>query len=190
MSKRANDVEISNTNSKKLKKERSADEAKTEIFYKIIKQIKDILEDPIEKDSTDSLEDTIKDIFQPILDEFKDLIKENEGKKYFIGGLIKIFSILLSSRATHNLNKNYKGSKNKHTNYSRFMAKTKATVRRLRQPTFVAAPSQRIGNKNIMNWRKSMFKIKTLLPQPLQVEVKKNGRRKSNYFSGNRKLRF
>ena len=100
MSKRTNEVEISNTNSKKLKKERSVDEAKTEIFYKIIKQIKDILEDPIEKDSTDSLEDTIKDIFQPILDEFKGLIIENEGKKYFIGGLIKFFSMLLSSRAT------------------------------------------------------------------------------------------
>ena len=100
MSKRTNEVEISNTNSKKLKKERSVDEAKTEIFYKIIKQIKDILEDPIEKDSTDSLEDTIKDIFQPILDEFKDLIKENVGKKCFIGGVIKIFSMLLGSRAT------------------------------------------------------------------------------------------
>ena len=53
------------------------------------------------------------------------------------------------------------------------MARTKATVRRLRQPTFVAAPGQRNGNKNFMNRRNSMFKIKTLLPQTLQVEVKK-----------------
>ena len=45
------------------------------------------------------------------------------------------------------------------------MARTKATVRRLGQPTFMAAPGQRIGNKNILNRRNSMFKLKTLLPQ-------------------------
>ena len=45
------------------------------------------------------------------------------------------------------------------------MARTKATVRRLRQPTFVPAPGQGIGNKNIMNRRNSMFKIKILFPQ-------------------------
>ena len=28
------------------------------------------------------------------------------------------------------------------------MARTKATVRRLNRPTFVAAPGQKIGNKN------------------------------------------
>ena len=56
------------------------------------------------------------------------------------------------------------------------MARTKATVRRLNRPTFVAAPGQRIGNKNIMNGRRSMFKIKTLLPQIKQVEVKKTVR--------------
>ena len=37
------------------------------------------------------------------------------------------------------------------------MARTKATVRRLNRPTFVAAPGQRIGNKNIMNRRLSVF---------------------------------
>ena len=78
------------------------------------------------------------------------------------------------------------------------MARTKTTVRRLNRPTFVAAPDQRIGNKNIMNRRQSMFKIKTLLPQHKQIEFRKNGRivrrmtvrRKSHYFSGNRRLRF
>ena len=53
------------------------------------------------------------------------------------------------------------------------MARAKATVRRLNKLTFVAAPSQRIGNKNIMNRRNSMFKLKTLLPQTLRVEAKK-----------------
>ena len=55
------------------------------------------------------------------------------------------------------------------------MARTKATVRRLNKLTFVPTPGQRIGNKNIMNRRQSMFKIKALLPQHKQVEVKENG---------------
>ena len=49
-----------------------------------------------------------------------------------------------------------------------------------------------------MNRRQSIFKIKTLSPQIKQVEAKKTGqvvrrmtvRRKSHYFSGNRRLRF
>ena len=68
----------------------------------MIFQIKDILEDPIEnEDSTDGSGDTIKEIFQPILDEFNDLIQENEGKKYIISGSIKTFIIVLSLRATN-----------------------------------------------------------------------------------------
>ena len=85
---------------KKLKKERPVDKAKTEIVNKIIEQIEEVLEEPVEdNDSTDGLGDTINDIFQPILDEFKDLIVENEDKKYFIGGLIKIFTILLNAKS-------------------------------------------------------------------------------------------
>ena len=38
----------------------------------------------------------------------------------------------------------------------------------------MTALGQRIGNKNIMNRGQSMFKIKILLPQIKQVEVKKN----------------
>ena len=69
------------------------------------------------------------------------------------------------------------------------MARAKATVRKM--GTFVAAPGQRIGNKN-MNRRNAVFKIKTLVPQLKQVEVRRRMkvRRKSHYFSGNRKLRF
>ena len=55
------------------------------------------------------------------------------------------------------------------------MVRTKAIVRRLNRPTFVAEPGQWIGNKNIMNRRQCMFKIKSLLPQIKQNEVKKNG---------------
>ena len=53
------------------------------------------------------------------------------------------------------------------------MARAKATVGRLNRPIFVAAPGQRIGNKNIMSKRQSMFEIDTLLPQIKQAEVKK-----------------
>ena len=53
------------------------------------------------------------------------------------------------------------------------MARTKATVGRLNKPIFVAAPGQRIGNKNLMSKRQSMFETDTLLPQIKQVEVKK-----------------
>ena len=101
VSTRVNSEKITDTKSKKLKKERSVDKAKTEIVNTIIEQIKDILEDSTEnKDSTDVIIDIITEIFQPILDEFKDLIEENEDKKSFIGGLIKIFTILLSPRTT------------------------------------------------------------------------------------------
>ena len=82
MSKREHEGEISDTKNRRLKKELSVDEA--------------ILVDPVEeKDSTDSLGDTIKETFQPILDKFKELIRENKDKKSFIGALIKIFTIFL-----------------------------------------------------------------------------------------------
>ena len=53
-----------------------------------------------ETDETNGIGDVLKEIFQPIHEEFKELIGENEGKKSFIGGSIKIFTILLNSRAT------------------------------------------------------------------------------------------
>ena len=90
---------ICDTKSKRLNKELSVDKAKTEIVNKTIEQIKEVLEDPVkEKDSTNDLRDTIKKIFQSILGEFTELIGENNDKKLFIGDLIKMFMILLSSR--------------------------------------------------------------------------------------------
>ena len=83
MSIRGNEGEISSGKNKRLKKELSVDQAKTEMVNQIIEQIKELLEDPVEeKDSADGLGDTIKEIFQPMLDEFKELIGENEGKKF------------------------------------------------------------------------------------------------------------
>ena len=58
------------------------------------------MEDPENQDSTDGIIDSIKDIFQPIFDKFKVQIGENKDKKSFIGGLIRIFTILLSVKAS------------------------------------------------------------------------------------------
>ena len=73
---------MSNKNTKRLKKERSVDEAKTKIVNQIIEQIKEILKDPIEEgECTNGFKDTIREIFRAILNEFKDLTGENKDKK-------------------------------------------------------------------------------------------------------------
>ena len=63
-------------------------------------------------------------------------------------------------------------------------------------PAFVSAPGHR--NKRLTRQRNKEFKIKKLLPEPITVDVKKNGqvirkmkvRRKTIHFSGNRTLTF
>ena len=83
----------------KLKKERTTDEAKTEIVNKIIDEIKDLLDDQMQGgDSTDGVITLFEDIFQSVLEKFKKLIGETKDKKNFISGLIKIFKILLSTK--------------------------------------------------------------------------------------------
>ena len=100
MPKRVNSQEITDTKSEKLEKGRSNDEANTEIVNTIIEQIKNILEDSIEnKESTNGIIYIITEIFQKF-HKFKNISEENKDKKSFIGGLIKIFTILLSSRTT------------------------------------------------------------------------------------------
>ena len=99
MSKRASEKNIGETKNKKLKEELIIDEAKTEIVNKIIDEIKDLLDDQMQGgDSTDGVLTLFEDIFQLILDEFKELIGESKDKNNFIGGLIKIFTILLSTK--------------------------------------------------------------------------------------------
>ena len=99
MSKRAREKNIGETKNKKLKKELTVDEAKIEIVNKIIIEINELLDDQTQGgDSTDSVITLFEDIFQPILEEFKELIGESKDKKNVIGGLIKIFMILLSTK--------------------------------------------------------------------------------------------
>ena len=57
---------------KKLKKEKSIDEAKIELSDKLNER----LEDPKNQDSTDGITDFIKEMFQTIFDEFKAQIGE------------------------------------------------------------------------------------------------------------------
>ena len=73
------------------------------------------------------------------MDEFKELVGESKEKKNFIGGLIKIFTIL-SSTETPALTKIKKLIRTNVKSYFGTMARTKATVRRLNRPTFVAVP--------------------------------------------------
>ena len=99
MSQRATKKNIGETKSKKLKKELTVDKAKTEIVNKIIAEISDLLDDQTQGgDSTDGVITLLEDIFQPISDVFKELIGKSKDKKNFIGGLIKIFTILLSTK--------------------------------------------------------------------------------------------
>ena len=79
MSKRASEKNLGETKNKKLKKELTIDEAKTEIVNKIIDEIKDLLDDQMQVGvSADGVITLFEDIFQPILDEFKELIGESK----------------------------------------------------------------------------------------------------------------
>ena len=99
MSKRASDKNIGETKNEKLKKELTVDEARREIVNKIITEINELLDDQTQGgDSTDGVITLFKNIFQPILDEFKELIGKSKEKKNFIGGFIKIFVILLRTK--------------------------------------------------------------------------------------------
>ena len=64
MSKRASEKNIGETKNKKLKKELTIDEAKTEIVNKIINEIKNLLDDQTQSgDSTDGVITLFEDYF-------------------------------------------------------------------------------------------------------------------------------
>ena len=81
---------IGETKYKKLTKELTVDKAKTEFVNKIVTEINELLYDPAEGgDFRDNIITLFEKTFQPILDEFKELIRENKDKKNFVGSLIK-----------------------------------------------------------------------------------------------------
>ena len=99
MSKRTSEKKIGETKNKKLKKELTVDEAKTEIVNKIATEINNLLDDQAEGgDSIDGVITLFDETFQPVLDEFKEVIREKKDKRNFVGGLIKIFTIFLSTK--------------------------------------------------------------------------------------------
>ena len=82
MSKKASEKNIGEAKSKKLKKELTVDEVETKIVHKIIDEIKDLLDDQTQGgDSTDGVITLFKDISQPILDEFNELLGGKQGEK-------------------------------------------------------------------------------------------------------------
>ena len=71
MSKRKIEKGEAELRSKRLKKEKSIGEAKTEIIIVLTDKLNKLLEDPENQDSTDGIIDSIKEIFQLIFDKFK-----------------------------------------------------------------------------------------------------------------------
>ena len=79
--------------------ELTVDETKTEIVNKIVTEISELLDDQTGGgDTIDGIITLFEETYQPILDKFKELIGENKDKKNFVGGLIKIFITLLSTK--------------------------------------------------------------------------------------------
>ena len=65
----------------------------------MIDKIKTLVEESENRENeTDGTGDEVKETFQPILEEFEELIAENEDKNYFINRLIQIFTILLTKK--------------------------------------------------------------------------------------------
>ena len=99
MSKTTSEKKIGETKNKNLKMELTVDETKTEIVNKIVTKISELLDDQTGGgDTIDGIITLFEETFQPILDKFKELIGENKDKKNFVGGLIKIFITLLSTK--------------------------------------------------------------------------------------------
>ena len=59
-----------------------------------------VSEEAFDEDSTDGISSKIREIFDPILEKFKELVEENEDKKNFVTGLSKIFTILLTIKCS------------------------------------------------------------------------------------------
>ena len=95
MSKRGNKIKQDADKAEKIKKLLPVEEANTEIINKLVDKIGELV-----SDSTDGIGGKIREIFDPILEEFKELVKENEDEKNSVTGLIKTFTILLTEKCS------------------------------------------------------------------------------------------
>ena len=101
MSKRKSETNEEKIKAKRPKKEKSVNKAKPEIINKIIEKIKTLVKTSEDwEDENDSIGNKIKEIFRYVLEKFEELIAENKNKKSFIGGLINIFTILLTAKCS------------------------------------------------------------------------------------------
>ena len=101
MSKRKSETNEEKVKAKRPKKEKSVNKAKPEIINKIIDKIKTLVKKSEDwEDENDSTGNKIKEIFRYVLEKFEELIAENKNKKSFIGGLINIFTILLTAKCS------------------------------------------------------------------------------------------
>ena len=99
MSKRESETNEEKINAKRPKKEKSVNKAKPEIINKIIDKIKTLVKKSEDwEDENDSTGNKIKEILHSVLEKYEELIAENKNKKSFIGGLINIFTILLTAK--------------------------------------------------------------------------------------------
>ena len=101
MSKRKSETNEEKIKARRPKKEKSVNKAKPEIINKIIEKIKTLVKKSEDwEDENDSIGNKIKKIFRYVLEKFEELIAENKNKKSFIGGLINIFTILLTAKCS------------------------------------------------------------------------------------------
>ena len=105
MSKRESETNEEKINAKRPKNDKSVNKAKPEIINKIIDKIKTLVKKSEDwEDENDSIGNKIKEIFRYVLEKFEELIAENKNKKSFIGGLINIFTILLTAKCSRLVN--------------------------------------------------------------------------------------
>ena len=102
MSKREAEISSVKSSSKKFKTELSIDEVKNEVVKTLAEKLIEYTENKNEKNSEEDcsggIVDSVKDIIDFVLKDFEELIEADKDKKSFIKNLIKIFTILLSTK--------------------------------------------------------------------------------------------
>ena len=102
MSKREAEILSVESWSKKIKTDLSIDEVKTEIVKTLAEKLIEYTENNSgknrEKNCTDRIVGSLKDIIDSELNDFVELTESDKDKKSFIKNLIKRFTLLLSTK--------------------------------------------------------------------------------------------